>query len=216
MLCSPHPEDVVYDCGLLTDESLDIVDKLVGESGILEQLEKMGVKIPELKNQQDMHCTFRYMAGAQNQSKRDYQLSNNELHKEGALCVNGIGAYVKDGVLMNLGLLVDEGKSMHEEAFCSIRKGLFSNDISHITVAINRTEVDGKRVTSAAYTQKCFMNFGQDPQLGEFAYSMKFEPVMLNCTAEAMCGKTKVDELASYPEARRQREMGMEQDVGGR
>lgn len=203
-------KNVIYDCGLLTDESLEMVDKLIKESSIFEDLKKMGVEIPELQYQENMHCTLRYMAGDRNQSKRDYQLSNDELHQVGTLHVDGIGAYVKDGVLMNLGLHVDKDESMNEPAFSSIRDKLFDNDIAHVTVSVNRdVDENGKKLTTPVKTSMCFMDVGDNPKEGEFSYSVKLDrPLTLECTAEAMYGETRVDSLSDYPEARRDRESG--------
>lgn len=198
---------VQYDCALLTDESLKKVRQIIHKSGILRELEKSGVRIPDgLSYQENMHCTFRYMKGAD--EKRDFQLSNNELHQKGTLVVEGIGAYIKDGTLMNLGLFVNDEKSFNEEAFQNIRCQLFSNDISHITIAVN-PEVDesGKPVAKAVDTQKCFMDDGTFGPTENYHVVSLDKPVELEATAEAIRHNQVADSLIDYPQERREREL---------
>lgn len=198
---------VQYDCALLTEESLEKVKQIVHQTGIIKRLEEIGIKIPEnLSYQKNMHCTFRYMKGAD--EKRNFQLSNNELHQEGTLVVEGIGAYVKDGVLMNLGLFVNDKKSFNEPAFQDIRCGLFDNRISHITIAIN-PEVDenGKPVAKAVDTQKCFLDDGSFGPTENYHLISLDRPITLEATAEAMRYNQPVDSLTDYPQERREREL---------
>lgn len=207
-------DKVTYDCGLLTNESLAIVDKILKDSMFLEDLKTLGIEIPELKYQPNMHCTFRYMQGEQNQEKREYQLCNDELHQYGTLCVEGIGAYAKDGKLMNIGLYVNEEKSMNEDAFQYVRENLFTNDINHVTIAINRDKDENKkRLGNAADTGKCFMTFGDNPTNGEFSYYVPFESdIILAVTAEAVRVDKVVDELSDYPSERAMREYREEEE----
>lgn len=110
---------------------------------------------------------------------------------------------------MNLGLYVNEEKSMNEEEFSNIRDGLFNKDISHVTVAINRDKGnDGRRLAKAVDTEKCFTQFDGTPTSGEFSYVIKLdEPVILPVTAEAVCGTQVVDFLTDYPKYREEKEL---------
>lgn len=181
-------DSITYDCGLLTKEALDKVVDILQQTNIIDKLKDMGVQVPKIVPQPNMHCTFRYLSGVQDAEKRGNQLSNQELHYKGTLCVESVGVYVKDGILMNLGLLVNEEKSMNEEEFSKIRDGLFGKDISHVTVAINRDKGnDGRRLARAVDTEKCFTPFDGTPTSGEFSYVIKLdEPVILPVTAEAV------------------------------
>lgn len=201
-------KDVTYDCALLTKESLDVVEEILQSTDFLAEIQSLGVEVPQLSFQDNMHCTLRYLKGSQDDEKRAYQLSNDELHQEGTLCVEGVGAYIKDGILRNIGLYVNDELSMNEDAFQAIRNELFSNDISHVTISINREkDNNGKRLANAVDTQKCFIPLGDDPQDKEFSYAIKFdEPITLSVTAEAIVGTQVVDVLSDYPMQRAERE----------
>lgn len=199
--------EVEYDCALLTEDSLQSVSEIVQKSGILNRLREVGIRIPEdLQYQKNMHCTFRYMGN--NDAVRDNQLSNDELHKPGILCVTSIGAYAKDGVLRNLGLRVDDSLSFNSPEFDNVRKDLFTNEISHITVAINQELAeDGRRMAKAVDTQKCFREF--DGSTSEASFVINFdEPIALTATAEAMERESRVvDRLEDFPERKVEKEL---------
>lgn len=210
---SARSQDVQYDCALLTDESLLEVDKLVHESGILQKASEMGIKVPDMTYQKDMHCTFRYMNGYD--ERRGYQLCNEGLHKQGTLKIEGIAIYVKDGVLRNVGLLVNDTESFNELGFEGVRDNLFSNEISHVTIAINpERDENGKRMAKAVDTQKCFTEFDGTETKGEFSYQIKLDsPITLTATAEAMTCDGKADRLIDYPLERLVRETVEEKDT---
>jgi 2'-5' RNA ligase len=199
---------VEYDCALLSGKSLDKVNEILEQTQIIEKLKEKGVGVPEMIQQANMHCTFRFMAGKKNEEKREYQLSNNELNKESTLRVTSVGAYVKDGVLRNLGLRVDEKESLRESLFSSLKDKIFSNDISHITIAIN-TEKDenNKKMGKAVETPKCFEQLDGTLSEGESSFSITLpEPIDLDVTMAAIKQNIIASSLTDYPEKRLERE----------
>lgn len=195
---------VTYDCMLLSKDSVEKVKEILEQSDILGTLKTLGISIPDITMQENMHCTLRYMAGKNNEHKRDYQLCNDELHRPTSIVITEIGAYAKDDILRNIGFRVDETQCTCEGE--PIPSEFFTNDISHITVAINQdVDAEGKRLAKAVDTPMCFFNKVYEDN--EMCYTILLaEPIELDATLEAIVGREIVETLSDYPELREERE----------
>ena len=124
---------ITYDCILLDEKSIallsDLINKNITEPGF------------EIIPQSNMHCTLRFFTSNESRST---QLTNENLGKNINIAISEIGIYKKDGIIQNIGFRVDVDNTSLDNHF-------FTNEISHITYAIN-TEEKAKAVN----TQKCF------------------------------------------------------------